>query len=45
MPMDSQIGYRLVRQIIAAIECMDNSEEDRYNIFEGNAKRLMRLPI
>ena len=45
MPMDSQMGYRLVREVIKGIEQMDISAEDRYKIFEGNARHLMRLPI
>lgn len=45
MPMDSQLGFRLVRQIIEAIEQMDIPDSDKKKIFEDNAKSLLRLPI
>lgn len=45
MPMDSQLGFRLVRDIIEAIEQMEIPEEDKKKIFEGNAKQLLRLPV
>jgi aminocarboxymuconate-semialdehyde decarboxylase len=45
MPMDSQLGFRLVRQIIESIEQMDIPDSDKKKIFEGNARSLLRLPI
>ena len=44
MPMDSENGYRLVRDIIASIERMEIPEEDKKKIFEGNARKLLQLP-
>ena len=41
---DNQHGYRNYRQTIQAIEEMNISEVDRKKIFEGNARKLMRLP-
>jgi len=45
MPMDSQLGNRLLRDIIGSIERMTVSEEDKEKIFAGNARALMRLPV
>jgi len=45
MPMDSQMGYRLVRDIIVSIERMAIPEEDKKKIFEDNARKLLRLPV
>jgi predicted TIM-barrel fold metal-dependent hydrolase len=45
MPMDSQMGLRLVRQIIEAVEGMDIPESDKKKIFEDNARKLLRLPV
>lgn len=45
MPMDSQLGFRLVRQIIESIEQMDIPDSDKKKIFEGNARSLLRLPV
>ena len=45
MPMDSQMGYRLVRDIIGSIERMDIPEADKKKIFEDNARNLLRLPV
>lgn len=44
-PYDSQFGERYIRQTIEAIENMDISDLDRKQIFEDNAKKLLRLPI
>jgi len=43
MPYDSEGGNRYVRQTIDAIEKMQISYSDKKNIFEDNAKRLLRL--
>ncbi|MBW1801633.1 MAG: amidohydrolase [Deltaproteobacteria bacterium] len=46
MPLgDSQMGYRNYRQTIEAIDQMDISEDEKKMIFQGNARRLLRLPI
>jgi len=43
MPYDSDGGDRYVRQTIAAIENMEISNSEKNKIFEGNAKRLLRI--
>lgn len=43
MPYDSQLGERYTRQTIEAIERMDISELGKKEIFEDNAKKLLRL--
>jgi len=45
MPYDSQFGERYTRQTIEAIEQMDISDLDKKQIFEDNARKLLRLPI
>jgi predicted TIM-barrel fold metal-dependent hydrolase len=45
MPFDSQIGYRYVRETIRSIEEMGIPDSEKKKIFEGNARRIMRLPI
>jgi predicted TIM-barrel fold metal-dependent hydrolase len=45
MPMDSQTGFRLVRDIISSIENMGISDAHKRQIFEENARKLLRLPI
>lgn len=44
MSYDSEGGDRYTRQTIAAIDKMEISEEDKKKIYEGNARRLLRLP-
>lgn len=44
-PYDSQFGERYTRQTIEAIEQMKISDSEKKMIFEGNARRLLRLPI
>ena len=44
-PYDSQFGERYTRQTIDAIDQMDISDLAKREIFEGNARRLLRLPI
>ena len=44
-PYDSQYGERYIRQTIAAIEDMDVEPDEKMMIFEGNARKLLRLPI
>lgn len=43
MPYDSEGGDRYVRQTIQAIERMDITDEQKKMIFEGNARRLLRM--
>jgi predicted TIM-barrel fold metal-dependent hydrolase len=45
MPFDNQIGERLIRETISAVERMGLSEEDRDKVFRGNAVRLLKLPV
>lgn len=46
MPLgDREFGCRSYRQTINAINQMEISDADKKNIFEDNAKKLMRLPI
>lgn len=45
MPYDNQLGDRYIRQTIQAIEQMDISDLEKRKIFEGNARRLLRLPL
>ena len=42
---DMEFGARNYRQTINAIEEMDITDEDRKKIYEGNARKLFRLPI
>jgi predicted TIM-barrel fold metal-dependent hydrolase len=44
-PYDSQFGERYTRQTIEAIDNMQVAEAERKAVFEGNARRLFRLPI
>jgi aminocarboxymuconate-semialdehyde decarboxylase len=43
MPYDSEGGERYVRQTIEAIDGMDIPTVDRGKIYEGNARKLLRL--
>jgi aminocarboxymuconate-semialdehyde decarboxylase len=45
MPMDSRMGVNSIGMAIQAVEDMDISYEEKNNIFEGNARKLLRLPI
>ena len=46
MPLgDHYHGFRSYRQTINAIEAMDITEEEKRQIFGGNALRLLRLPL
>src|SRR6185369_158983 len=44
MPYDNELGSRLYRETIPAVEAMPISDTDRQKIFAGNARRLFRLP-
>jgi aminocarboxymuconate-semialdehyde decarboxylase len=42
-PYDDELGARVYRETIPAVEAMPVSGVDRHKIFEGNARRLFRL--
>lgn len=44
-PFDSQLGDYGTKRTIQAIEEMAISDEDKKKIFEGNARKLLRLPV
>jgi len=44
-PFDSQIGDYGTKRTIQAVEQMTISEEEKKKIFEGNARKLLRLPV
>ena len=43
-PYDDECGARLYRETIPAVEAMPITPADKAKIFEGNARRLFRLP-
>jgi hypothetical protein len=43
MPFDPEGGLGFVRDTIASIERMHLDESTRHAIYEGNARRLLRL--
>jgi aminocarboxymuconate-semialdehyde decarboxylase len=45
MPHDSLGGERYIRDTIAGVKRMDISESEKRMIFEGNARRIFRLPV
>lgn len=42
-PYDDELGERVYRETIPAVEAMAISDEDKRKIFEGNARRLFKL--
>jgi aminocarboxymuconate-semialdehyde decarboxylase len=42
-PFDPEKGPRYIRETIRVIDSLPISNEDRQKIYEGNAKRLLRL--
>ncbi len=44
-PYDNQLGERVYRETIAAVDAMEIDDADRRKIYEGNARRLFRLPV
>ncbi len=44
-PFSGWFGERVTRQTIASIERMDITDEDKRKVFEGNARKLMHLPV
>jgi uncharacterized protein len=45
MPFDNQFGERYTRQTIEAVEQMAIDPSEKKQIFEDNARKLLRLPI
>jgi predicted TIM-barrel fold metal-dependent hydrolase len=45
MPYDNQLGERATRETVQAVHEMNIPEADRKKIFEGNARKLFRLPV
>jgi predicted TIM-barrel fold metal-dependent hydrolase len=43
MPFDPEKGHGFIRDTIAAVERMRATDEERAKIYEGNARRLLRL--
>jgi aminocarboxymuconate-semialdehyde decarboxylase len=44
LPFDNQLGARVTRQTIQAIDEMDISDDEKKLIYEENARKLLRLP-
>jgi predicted TIM-barrel fold metal-dependent hydrolase len=44
-PYDDELGERVYRETIPAVEAMAIGEADRAKIFEGNARRLFKLKV
>lgn len=44
MPYDDELGARLYRETLPAVEAMPIEDESRRKILSGNAHRLFRLP-
>jgi uncharacterized protein len=42
-PYDDELGERVYRETIPAVEAMSITKTDRKKIFAGNARRLFRL--
>ncbi len=45
MPFDPDKGPGFIRDTIAAMERMRASAEDKAKIYEGNARRMLRLRL
>jgi predicted TIM-barrel fold metal-dependent hydrolase len=45
MPYDNQLGDRFIRETILSVKQMDIPEPQRKQIFQDNARRLLRLPL
>jgi len=43
-PYDNELGDRVYRETIAGVDAMSIDEASRTKIYEGNARRLFRLP-
>jgi aminocarboxymuconate-semialdehyde decarboxylase len=42
-PFDPEKGPGYIRETIRVIDALDISDDDRYKIYEGNARRLLKL--
>jgi len=42
-PYDDELGERVYRETIPAVEAMAISHEERQKVFEGNARRVFKL--
>jgi len=45
MPFDGQLGDRVTRETIEAIEEMNLTDSDKKKIYADNARKLLRLPV
>lgn len=45
LPFGNQLGRRLIRQAIEAVEGMGLSDEEKQKIYRDNAVKLLRLPL
>jgi predicted TIM-barrel fold metal-dependent hydrolase len=45
MPFDPEGGSGFVRDTIKAVDAIDVSDAERRQIYEGNAKRMLRLKV
>jgi len=45
VPFGNQLGRRLIRQAIEAVEGMGLDDEDKRKIYQDNAIKLLRLPL
>jgi aminocarboxymuconate-semialdehyde decarboxylase len=45
MPFDPEKGPGFIRDTIAAMERLQATAEERERIYEGNARRLLRLTL
>lgn len=43
MPFDAEGGLGFVRDTIASIERMNLDDDTKHNIYEGDARRMLRL--
>lgn len=43
-PYDNELGARVYRETIAGVDAMPIDQASRFKIWEGNARRLFRLP-
>ena len=44
MPFDPEKGTMFIRETIRAVESITIAPADREKIYEGNARRLLKLP-
>jgi len=45
VPFDNQFGRRLIRQTIESVERMELTAEQKQQIYQDNAIKLLRLPL